>query len=90
MVPFLIYLAAVSFAAFVLTVYDKLAAEAGRRRIPEAVLLTAGVIGGALAEWLTMRLIRHKTRKKKFMITLPVLALLHAAAVAAAFYFLRF
>lgn len=86
MVPFLIYLAVVSFAAFVLTVYDKLAAEAGRRRIPEAVLLAVGVIGGAFAEWLTMRLIRHKTRKKKFMITLPVLALLHAAAVAAAFY----
>ncbi len=81
MIYILIYYAAASFAAFFLTAYDKTAAQAGRRRIPEKVLLGAGLLGGACAEWLTMLLIRHKTRKKKFMVTLPVFAAVHLALI---------
>ena len=45
-----------------------------------------GIFGGACAEWLTMLLIRHKTRKKKFMVTLPVFAVVHLAVIFGAFY----
>ena len=43
------------------------------------MLLFVALLGGAVGEYITMRLIRHKTRHKKFMITLPVFILLQAA-----------
>ena len=38
---------------------------------------------------ITMRLIRHKTRKKKFMIGIPVILILQLAAAAAIFWMTR-
>ena len=74
------YYFAVSFFAAALAAYDKFAAKAlPRHRVREIVLLMAGLLGGAAAEVLVMKLIRHKTRKKKFMVTLPLMALRHAA-----------
>lgn len=83
----LIYLAAVSFVTFAVTVYDKSAAAAGRRRVPEAALFSLAIFGGAVAEYATMKLIRHKTLHKSFMIGLPLIILAHAAVIAAALYF---
>ena len=36
-----------------------------------------GALGGAPLEWVTMKAIRHKTTRKKFMVGLPLLSLLH-------------
>lgn len=82
----LIYFAVITFVSFFLTMYDKLAAVAGKRRIPESVLLVFGALGGALGMFVTMKLIRHKTKKKKFMITLPILAVFHIAFIVALFF----
>lgn len=71
--------AAVSLVAVLLTVFDKASARAGGRRVPEKILLTVALFGGALAEWLTMKLIRHKTQHPKFMMGLPLIVMLHAA-----------
>ena len=80
----LIYLGIVSLAAVILTVYDKIAAKKLRhRRVPEGTLMTLGAIGGALAMYITMQLIRHKTKHGKFMFGLPILTLLHVAALIA-------
>ena len=38
---------------------------------------------------ITMRLIRHKTRKKKFTIGIPVILILQLAAAAAIFWMTR-
>ncbi len=77
------FLAAASIVGIVLTVYDKIAAKAARRhRIPEAVLMTAGLLFGAPAMYLTMRLIRHKTRKPKFSVGFPVIILLQIVIAA--------
>lgn len=46
-------------------------------RISEATLMFFGVIGGALAMFLTMKLVHHKTRKPKFMVTFPLLTIAH-------------
>ena len=62
-----------------LTVSDKVRAKKGKWRVPEDTLLFVALLGGAVGEYITMRLIRHKTRHKKFMITLPVFILLQAA-----------
>lgn len=72
----------ISLVAVVITVWDKLAAKRRARRIPEATLLWVGLLGGAEAMLLTMKLIRHKTRKPKFMIGLPLMIVIHIAAVA--------
>ncbi|MCM1055663.1 MAG: DUF1294 domain-containing protein [Bacteroides sp.] len=79
----LIYFIAVSAAGLMLTVYDKIAAKLARRhRVKENVLLTVGILGGALVMYAAMLLIRHKTRKRKFAVGFPIIIVLQAAACA--------
>lgn len=66
-----VYIFIISVITVILTVYDKRAAKNGRFRISEATLILCGVFGGALAELVTMLIIRHKTRHIKFMLGLP-------------------
>jgi uncharacterized membrane protein YsdA (DUF1294 family) len=47
-----------------------------------------GLVGGALPMYITMKLIRHKTKHKKFMLGLPAEIILHVALCVAAIYFL--
>lgn len=75
------WLCGVNAAAALLTAYDKLSARCGGRRVPERVLLWTGAVGGAPLMLVCMLLLRHKTRKPKFMLTLPLLMLLWAAGV---------
>ncbi|MBQ1838102.1 MAG: DUF1294 domain-containing protein [Ruminococcus sp.] len=77
---FLLYLLAVNFFAFCMTVFDKRRAIRGGRRVRESTLLTVAAIGGSVGMFLTMRAIRHKTRKKKFMLGIPAIFLLQVAA----------
>lgn len=84
----LIFFGVMSFAAFALTMYDKLAAQHHRRRISEKALMTVGFFGGAIGMYLTMHLIRHKTKHKKFMIGLPLFILLHLALIVSVIIFL--
>ena len=90
MTPFsyyLLYLALLSFVCFVVSFYDKLAAGAKKRRVPERALLTLGFLGGAIGEYATMLLIRHKTKHKNFMILLPLFSLCHIALGVVILYF---
>ncbi len=85
----LIYLFIISTLTVLLTIYDKIAAKKRpKHRISEAMLILLALIGGALAEYVVMKLIRHKTRHKKFMIGLPVIILLHIALVVVYFQYL--
>jgi len=84
------YLIVISAITAIITVYDKFAAKhLPRMRIPEKVLLITGFIGGAAAEYITMNIIRHKTRHKSFMIGLPVMIICHivVAGLLYRFYF---
>jgi len=71
----------ISAVGIVMTVYDKIAAKQKKRRVRERTLLLIGFLGAALPMFLTMHIIRHKTRHKKFMIGLPVCFLLHGALI---------
>lgn len=75
----LIYFAVISAVAVIITIADKTAAKKNLWRIPEATLMLIGLFGGALPMFVTMRVIRHKTKHKKFMIGLPLEIALHAA-----------
>lgn len=79
---FACYLIIISTVTVAFTVGDKMSAKKDGRRIPEDLLLTLGLLGGALAEYVTMKIIRHKTRHKKFMIGLPIEIILQIVIVA--------
>lgn len=53
-------------------------------RIPEASLLLISAIGGSVAMLLTMLAIRHKTKKAKFMVGIPLIIVVQVAAIVAA------
>ena len=83
----IIYLCAISLTSFIVCCYDKIAAKhATRHRIREATLLWFSVFGGSVAMLLTMYLIRHKTRHKKFMIGIPLIIVLQIALIIFAMY----
>lgn len=74
------WLTAVSLSAAVMTAWDKHAAKKRQRRLPERVLWLTALCGGSAAMWLTMLLVRHKTRHRSFMWGLPVLMAVQAVA----------
>lgn len=64
-----------------LTAYDKkMAGRRKHRRVPEKTLLLTAALSGCVGMYITMHLIHHKTKHKKFMIGIPVIFLLEAAA----------
>ena len=76
------YIVGISLVAVAATVYDKWAAKKRpRHRIPERSLWCLAVLGGSAAMWLTMCGIRHKTRHRSFVVGLPLLMLVQAAAL---------
>ena len=56
-------LSAINYSLYAL---DKKKAQDGEWRIPEKILLTFSVFGGALGGLLSMRICRHKTKKWYF------------------------
>ena len=80
LIVILIYLAIINITAIILTVYDKRAAKRSWRRVSEKTLMITAAIGGAVAMLITMLLIRHKTKHKKFTIGIPVIIALQIAA----------
>ena len=69
----LFYLAVISLIACIATVADKRRAHKGKWRIPETSLLLLAALGGSAAMLITMKAIRHKIRKPKFMVGLPLI-----------------
>jgi predicted MPP superfamily phosphohydrolase len=81
----LVYLAVVSLLAVVLTARDKNAARKKARRVSERTLLTIALLGGSTAMLLMMLALRHKTRRAKFMVGIPLIILGQAAIILFAF-----
>lgn len=82
----IIYFILINTLAVLFTIIDKRKAIKGRFRISEDFLMTVAFIGGAAAEYVTMRVIHHKTKHKKFMIGLPLMILLHIAVIILVLY----
>lgn len=77
----LMYLAVISLIAAAVTISDKMRAGRGAWRVPEATLLFLSALGGSVAMYLTMRLIRHKTKHIKFMLGIPLILFFQIIAV---------
>ena len=74
-------LGAVSLAAVIATVCDKIWAIRHQWRVPEKWLLILSALGGSAAMYITMLLIRHKTRHIKFMLGIPIIMLFQAVVL---------
>ena len=78
-----VYFAVVSLCGLLLVLKDKSnSRRKGKPRVPERVLFFTGIIGGATVMLIGMLLIRHKTRKPKFMLGFPFIILIHIAVAA--------
>ena len=78
---FLGYLAAISLVSVVVCIYDKIAAKHNpKHRTREATLLILSALGGSVAMFATMLIIRHKTKHIKFMLGIPLIIALQAVA----------
>ena len=76
-----IYLCVINIIAIIVCTVDKIKAQLNKWRISEKTLLAISAIGGALGMYITMLIIRHKTKHKTFMIGLPFLILVHVVAI---------
>ena len=85
----IIYLLIISAVAVFITILDKYKAKNNMWRIPETTLLTVGLLGGSFSMYITMKIIRHKTKHLQFMVGLPIEMLLDAVGIAALFYFIN-
>ena len=70
--------------AFSLFGLDKQRARRGLWRIRESVLLAVTWLMGGLGAWLGMRVFRHKTQKRVFVISAGVATVLQLALMALA------
>ena len=70
-----------NFTAAAVTALDKSRAKRHLWRVPERTLLLLAALGGSPAMLLTMLLIRHKTRRPKFMAGIPAILVLQGLAV---------
>lgn len=76
------YLAVINFITWIAYGLDKGRAKSGKWRIPERTLLLLALIGGSLGALAGMILFRHKTRKPKFLVSVPVMFVVHCVIVA--------
>lgn len=75
------YLLIMNFLTWVIYGLDKGRAKSGKWRIPERTLLILAAIGGSAGALIGMLMFRHKTRKAKFVILVPVLLVIHCVLV---------
>ena len=80
---FLVYIAIISLVSIIVCIYDKKISKKNKveLRIPEKNLLILSALGGSVAMFVTMLLIRHKTKHVKFMLGIPLIIILQAAAI---------
>lgn len=74
---FLTYLIIVNLLSFSLFGIDKRRSKKKLWRIPESTLLGISLLGGSLGSIFGMSFFRHKTKKKKFTILVPIFLLIN-------------
>ncbi|MBO5321922.1 MAG: DUF1294 domain-containing protein [Clostridia bacterium] len=75
------YLLIINFISVIVCIFDKHRAKKGGYRVPESTLFTLCLMGGSVGMYFMMRLVRHKTRHKRFMIGIPLIIILQIAVL---------
>lgn len=73
---FIIYLVIINFLGFIIMGIDKLKAKRGSRRISENTLFMFTILGGGVGTILGIYIFRHKTKKKKFTVGMPIILII--------------
>lgn len=76
-----IYLILINLVSAIVTIYDKRCAVKKRWRVKESTLLLLSFFGGSVGMYITMLLIRHKTRHLKFMLGIPIVLIFQLVTV---------
>ena len=71
------YLIIINILSFILYGIDKLKDIKKEERISEKTLILIGILGGSIGSLIGMNLFRHKTKKLKFIISLPLILIIH-------------
>lgn len=71
-----LYFIVINFLTFLLYGLDKYKAIRQEWRIPERALLLMAFVGGAFGAFSAMRIFRHKTRKERFRLMIPLFCFL--------------
>ncbi|NMB44445.1 MAG: DUF1294 domain-containing protein [Clostridiales bacterium] len=79
--PFTMYLIIINIVTFILFALDKVKAINGKWRISEFTLLLFSFVGGSLGSLFAMNILRHKVRKIKFNVSIPIMLLGHIAII---------
>ena len=77
----LIYLVLINILSFILFGIDKYKAIKNKYRISENTLIGLSTIGGSIGSLLGMILFKHKTKKLKFKIIIPLLILINTIII---------
>ena len=86
---FFAYLAIISLISMIVCIYDKKISKRGnvKLRVPEKTLFIWSALGGAVVMYITMQIIRHKTKHPSFRIGIPVIIVLQAVLIGVLLYF---
>lgn len=72
-----IYYIIINLINLVLFYLDKKRARNRQWRIPESTLLLVSLLGGALGGLIGMEMFKHKTKKMKFIIGMPLILIVN-------------
>lgn len=81
-----VWLVIINFISVIVCIADKSRAKRGKWRVRERTLWALTILGGGAGMYLTMRLIRHKTLHKSFMLGIPLIVIMQIIAVFCIFY----
>lgn len=82
------YLVAINLLGIIVTVADKKKAIKGKYRIPELDLWIIALLGGSLGTYIAMKIVRHKTKHKNFMIGIPIIVIIQLVTSILTYIFL--
>lgn len=65
-IDIIVFLLFINIISFFLCIFDKFLAKRRKFRISEKILLGSSIVGGVFGFLLASKLVRHKTKNKKF------------------------
>ncbi len=70
------YIIIINLITFIIYYLDKRWAIKNKNRVSENTLLFLSLIGGSIGAYLSMNIFRHKTKKIKFKILIPLMIII--------------
>lgn len=86
---FVVYLSVINIISFIVIAIDKGKAKKKNYRISENTIIVLSIIGGSVGTLMGMTMFRHKTKKKKFYIGVPIIYLINQIIIIIIFNYIK-